>query len=1093
MNMSEELKFKFLKDVPLGNGQDGVFGFYHNNVAPALKEILENDSCVHTIGLFSKWGTGKSTIIEMIRHDMGNPMFVFDAWKYQEDSLRRIFLIELVNFLIDQKQLQPEDKKILDPLYKTIEESCEVTTAETPTMAVSWFRKMWLFLKTNWLLVLALALLIIWVVLNLVFKNANLVIQTIKDFAAVIASFSILAVFFKPLFEKIWERSVEKFLSSLNPLSTIKTKVEKEERLNSPEQFEALFRQILQKVNKKVVIVFDNIDRVQGDAAIKILSAIKTFLDPAGVPGLVFIVPCDSEAIISQIKNFYGGQDDEGFDPSEYLRKLFNVVVWTPEFIEADLHAYIKKLINETGEIKNLLQGQDSEDIVYVISNAFSNNPREIKQFINNLIAALVLASKTEVWERIKDNIAYLAKVLVLRQKFTAAYHRLRDKWFEPENIIQDSDPADLKNFMLNTSRITVSNARPFIYFKEPTIYQSLTNSEEMVLSLADGNKDKFKELATAESNNTQLIDFVRHLLREYRSQRDILFKIFTTHLEAFHELGITPSTKVYFESLARVLDADLWQFFAQLPTTLIFSDLLTRQELDNQFRAPLIKRYALAVGVEELRKPAMLSTLKDILINLKNNASLITSEDKIQLVKFIEEHFSTNFEVVSIFTTFEEQTAFISPQAFDKFIANLNRDSLSGQVEIIKQFKEYITKKNKFGVILQKITELINKETTESPDYRAEKETLFATCGNIFSEFQEQFKATNDDIKIQLTKNFIQAFNSIGAWDNRTGMVNNLRWISFYAPEAQKNELVSQINSYFQNASTAKIGVVFDYWKKESAEKFLSTYFKPLLSRSMNDDAILEVIYKKAEKDKKAELLQNLINQKGAKSLGFIKGLADNLPDRLAVVTTLLTKVASLPFGEQVQIYEYLHSKLSKNDAVELKDQAVTQIKNLIKTDTLASQEAGFNFLIKSDFLGEEKKREIAKEILDWLRQPGKTLTSAHHFALKTVASLVGIMQETPVKDFVYTLFDMLKQDRDKNSLQTALGLLDEIKPAFINYEKDFKDLLARLKDWPENENKTLVIERIQGLKTSSPKKEEKDFWKEVESLTVKEEPVSA
>src|SRR3989344_994813 len=301
--MAEELKFKFLKDVPLGHGQDGVFGFYHNNVAPALREILENDSCVHTIGLFSKWGTGKSTIIEMIRHDLGSPMFVFDAWKYQEDSLRRIFLIELVNFLVEQKQLQPEDKRILDPLYKSTEESCEITPTETPTTSVKWFRKIWLFFKTNWLLILALALLIVWVVLNLVFKNSNLVIQTIKDFTAVIASFSILAIFFKPLFEKIWERSVEKFLSSLNPLSTIKTKVEKEERLNSPEQFEALFRTILQKVNKKVVIVFDNIDRVQGDAAIKILSAIKTFLDPAGVPGLVFIVPCDSEAIISQIKN----------------------------------------------------------------------------------------------------------------------------------------------------------------------------------------------------------------------------------------------------------------------------------------------------------------------------------------------------------------------------------------------------------------------------------------------------------------------------------------------------------------------------------------------------------------------------------------------------------------------------------------------------------------------------------------------------------------------------------------------------------------------------------------------------------------------
>ena len=48
--MPEELKFKFLKDIPLGNKEE-VVEFYHSKVAPALQEILENETCVHTIGL----------------------------------------------------------------------------------------------------------------------------------------------------------------------------------------------------------------------------------------------------------------------------------------------------------------------------------------------------------------------------------------------------------------------------------------------------------------------------------------------------------------------------------------------------------------------------------------------------------------------------------------------------------------------------------------------------------------------------------------------------------------------------------------------------------------------------------------------------------------------------------------------------------------------------------------------------------------------------------------------------------------------------------------------------------------------------------
>jgi predicted KAP-like P-loop ATPase len=128
--MPEELKFKFLKDVPLGNKKE-VVEFYHSKVAPALQEILENETCVHTIGLFSKWGTGKSTVIEMIRDELKRPMFVFDAWKYQEDSLRRIFLLEFIDFIstqaeqnkitIKKEEFEKVKNKIKSVLYKSIE------------------------------------------------------------------------------------------------------------------------------------------------------------------------------------------------------------------------------------------------------------------------------------------------------------------------------------------------------------------------------------------------------------------------------------------------------------------------------------------------------------------------------------------------------------------------------------------------------------------------------------------------------------------------------------------------------------------------------------------------------------------------------------------------------------------------------------------------------------------------------------------------------------------------------------------------------------------------------------------------------------
>ncbi|KKT23191.1 MAG: hypothetical protein UW08_C0001G0154 [Parcubacteria group bacterium GW2011_GWB1_43_8b] len=1076
--MAEKLKFKFLKDVPLGN-EGGVFEFYHKKVAPALQEILENESCVHTIGLFSRWGTGKSTIIEMIRSELKQPMFVFDAWKYQDDSLRRIFLIKLVEFL--NKEGEQIDPAILDPLSKATETRGEVEVVSGESKRKTFKEKFFSFLKTNWLLVIAVGLLLVWVSLESLFSDENLVIQTIKNSAAVVSSFSLLGVLLLPIFDKIWQRSVDKFLSSLGPLSTIKTKVEKEEQLNSPEQFEILFQNIVGKINKRVVIVFDNIDRVQGDTAIKILSTIKTFLDPKNIAGLTFIVPCDSEAINNQIKSFYQTKDND-FDPSEYLRKLFNVIIWMPEFIEADLHAFIEKVVEDTGEIKELLR---QEDVVFIIGSAFSNNPREIKQFINNLISALVLASKTEVWDRIKNNVPYLAKVLVLKQKYPKAYRKLKDEWFEPENILRDDDENELRDFMINTSRITVDNAEPFIYFKEPTISNQLANSGGLTIALVEGNNEKVKEIIQEETNKEAVVDFVELLLRKYRNQKELLKNIFITHLEVFNELKITTSKRRYYETISRALDVDLWQFFANLPTNLIFTNILAKEVLDSKFRNPLIKRYALALGSEEVRKPDRLELVKDILMNLKQNVRLIDDEARMQISKFIDEYFSTNFEIISLFEKLKEQEDFITPQAFDKFITNINEQTFLKDTKTFFQFKEFILKKKKLGALLQKVTELIQKETSTHPDFRVEKETFMKSIGGILSEFKDELDNVDDGVKIQLIKQFIQAFNSIGSWDNRTSLVNNLRWLYFSAPDAQKTELNNLINTYCQQASAPKVEEVLDYWQKETTEKFINDFFQSLSKKSMGDDAFLDVIYKRADKSKKVELITNLINQKGVNSLNFLKKLGNNLPDRQAAVRNLLSKLPSTPLGEQVLIYDYLPSQLSKNDPADLKDQVVNQIKALLKSDTPASQEAGLNLLTNTDSLSEEKKREIGKEVLDWLRQPGKALNASHRFVLKSVANLVSIMQETPVSDFTYTLFDMLKQDRDKPTLEVSLEILNELKPRYSKHENDFKDLLDRLKVWPQNENKTLVIEKIKNLKSNNPSKDEKAFWKEIDSLS--------
>ncbi len=387
-------EFIFLKDEPQTKSEVSYERFYHNSIAPALKKILKDDTSPHTIGLFGAWGAGKSTVIEMVKNDdeLDLPVFIFDAWKYQEDTLRRTFLIKLVEYLRNEGYDLPDD--ILVNLYSS--RTLSIAKKHKANTKVSTRSKIWSFVKKYMPFILVVLLLIGASVLVTLYPK-NVASQLVLQLSAIVSSIAFLAVFGKPILEGVLKVVVESFFSKQEQQTELVTEINQEDRLNSPEQFEQKFIEILGMVDKKLVIVFDNIDRVQGDVAISMLSTIKTFMYSGGESKIVFIVPCDPTAIEVQVeKYFYGtnGGNSDSFGAAEYLRKIFNLIIWIPDFINTDLEQYTKDLIGKTGEIGKLL---DDEDVILVINSAFSRNPREIIQFINNLIAMVISTRGTGV------------------------------------------------------------------------------------------------------------------------------------------------------------------------------------------------------------------------------------------------------------------------------------------------------------------------------------------------------------------------------------------------------------------------------------------------------------------------------------------------------------------------------------------------------------------------------------------------------------------------------------------------------------------------------------------------------------------------
>jgi len=94
-----ELKFHFLSDDPVTEDEFGG----HKRVADSIARKIEGDSSGATIGLEGTWGSGKSSVILMLqerwkeRDDIH--VFTFDAWAHQGDPLKRAFLEELITNL----------------------------------------------------------------------------------------------------------------------------------------------------------------------------------------------------------------------------------------------------------------------------------------------------------------------------------------------------------------------------------------------------------------------------------------------------------------------------------------------------------------------------------------------------------------------------------------------------------------------------------------------------------------------------------------------------------------------------------------------------------------------------------------------------------------------------------------------------------------------------------------------------------------------------------------------------------------------------------------------------------------------------------
>ena len=384
-----------------------------------LADFAQTGNTPLTIGVFGTWGSGKTSLMKMVKKNLPDDFTVawFDAWKYdKEETLWRAFLLNVL-FAVEQKSGETEELKTLKTmLYRGLE--FEKTGGVTIDLA------------------------------KLGAKVAEGAIQIGLSFIPPLATLAEIA-------KELQKSGLGNVSGGFDvAIQRERTKIYVEQ-VRSLEQFQDKFSKLVKSyiAPKRLVVFVDDLDRCLPEKAIEVLEAIKLFLD---VENCVFVLGLDQEVIARGIemkyKEFGDKQDGDNqqkftIEGVRYLEKIIQLPFQIPPVEQNDMGDFVHALSADWPH----------EECPKVFSVGLGDNPRQIKRTVNTFLMLWKLAAKRK--EKLQDRIKpiRLAKVVAIQTVYPDLYNLLlkdeprylRDlkEYYRTAPTERKRNPADLVDF----------------------------------------------------------------------------------------------------------------------------------------------------------------------------------------------------------------------------------------------------------------------------------------------------------------------------------------------------------------------------------------------------------------------------------------------------------------------------------------------------------------------------------------------------------------------------------------------------------------------------------------------------------------------
>jgi len=365
-----------------------------------------------SIGIFGTWGTGKSTVLKLVCKALAArekpPLVIeFDAWLYQGFDDAKAALMEVV------AETLLEAAKADEPLTRKI---------KSFAARVNYFRA--IGLAADFGVGMAFGV------------PPGLLTKAGGAISSLVAGD----------FEK---QDVDELKGAGREAAQGWSKLVKPEEARTPPKEIAAFRQefgeILQRLDRTLVLFIDNLDRCLPDVAIGTLEAVRLFLF---MPGTAFVVAADEDMIRHSVARHF--RDPDNTHVRDYLDKVIQVPFRVPRVGVEDVRAYMYSLfvqltaparlgvaqvalldalqngwrgatfdagqIDElAGRPEGLLEMLGTADrlaAILAVAPNIGGNPRIIKRLLN----AVLLRRSLAVSRKMNVDLATLAKLAIFER-----------------------------------------------------------------------------------------------------------------------------------------------------------------------------------------------------------------------------------------------------------------------------------------------------------------------------------------------------------------------------------------------------------------------------------------------------------------------------------------------------------------------------------------------------------------------------------------------------------------------------------------------------------------------------------------------------